>query len=74
MLMDCPFCGSKAVIRTKKKTYEELVKENGTACVVIGCSNFIDCGTEMYTFSDEPTEYDTMLQKSIDKWNRRSYG
>lgn len=69
-LKNCPCCGSKAVIETKRGIFNELYAENGRACIAIGCTDIIGCGVTMYCHY-KSGNYDSMVAVATDRWNRR---
>ena len=72
MLMNCPCCGGRAVVMSRG-FFNELVAEHGAACLTMTCENSTSCGVMLFCHYDS-TDYDTMLQKATEQWNRRSYG
>ena len=64
----CPFCGKKDLGVTPKDFYEELVEENGTACVSVRCKN---CALDMYEHTDD-VPYEEKIDLLKEKWNRRA--
>lgn len=64
----CPFCGKNNLEATPKDFYEELLEENGRACITVRCKN---CKLDMYEHTDGVT-YEEKIDLLIDKWNRRA--
>ena len=74
-LVPCPFCGCTEFEITSRKSHDELVEENGGACIVLGCK----CGLQFYIYHDydgtipgRGVTYDQKLQILAEKWNRRA--
>lgn len=68
-LRNCPFCGGKAQFSDGgKERFDALVKEYGSACLLIECT---DCGARMFIHHDV-MDYDEMVDIGIRKWNRRT--
>ena len=68
MLKPCPFCGRLPGAITHKTTYEELMDEDGKACISVRCE---DCNLVMYEHSNTFPEYEDRLVLMVAKWNRR---
>ena len=64
----CPFCGETNFDVTTKKTFKQLLKENGRACISIDCRN---CKLDMYEHTDG-VPYEKKLDLLKEKWNRRA--
>ena len=62
----CPFCGKTDLGLMPKYMYEELVEENGTACVSLRCRT---CDVDMYEHTDGVT-YEDKVKLLARKWNR----
>lgn len=63
----CPFCGKTDFDVMTKKTFKQLTKKHGSACVCIRCTN---CDLDMYEHTDGVT-YEEKLDLLKEKWNRR---
>lgn len=72
-IKSCPLCGGKNIFILEKDTYEELIKENGDACMTIECA---DCNTEtkVFSFHCQKRDYETMRAAILEKWNTRNGG
>lgn len=64
----CPFCGKTDFTTTSKKSYAELLADNGSACISVRCLN---CELDMYEHTDGVT-YAEKLDLLKEKWNRRA--
>lgn len=67
-LRPCPFCGGLPEAITNKTTYEELMSEDGKACISVRCE---ECHLEMYEHSYTFPGYEDRLVLMVAKWNRR---
>lgn len=81
-LKDCPFCGGKATLKTKRKIFEGVLTEHGT--VTVGCTL---CGIgysepilygesvkrikENYNYLHSNFSIPTVKSRVIQKWNTR---
>lgn len=69
ILKPCPFCGKKdGLVLPERETYEELVRENGKACISLSCRH---CNLDMYEHTHSIADYGTRLGLLIAKWNNR---
>lgn len=64
----CPFCGKNNLDVTPKEMFNELMEENGRACISVNCLN---CKLDMYEHTDGVT-YEEKLDLLKEKWNRRA--
>ena len=76
LALPCPFCGSKDLDVETRKTFNELVKEHGSACVTVRCN---DCSCQAYHFTSlvedkkrDAKNYSKRLEMLLDKWNTRA--
>ena len=67
-LRTCPFCGETDFNVTPKKTFKQLLKKNGTACISVRCLN---CEFDMYEHANGVT-YEEKIDLLKEKWNRRA--
>jgi hypothetical protein len=72
----CPFCGSKDLNVEDRKTFNELVKKHGGACITVRCNN---CHCQAYHFTSyeedkekEAKNYGKRLEKLLTIWNTRA--
>lgn len=85
---ECPFCGNTDGLTcsynsgiwedeiniTRYQCYENLVEQNGSACVKLSC---LTCDTTMTEHDSEaqtgklPLDYTTITDRLIEKWNTR---
>ena len=71
----CPFCGGKDLRVTIKEVFDELIKENGGACVKAECRE-CDCVKYDFTTTIEDKQpwaknYGKRLERLLAKWNTR---
>ena len=66
-LKPCPFCGEEPVMMSKD-FFEELVNENGKACISIECHN---CNVELHDHTHDENDYYVRAFIVSEKWNRR---
>lgn len=75
ILKNCPHCGAVATFETSRATFDQLVEDNGSACLRISCTDR-KCGACMWVHGDEETSdkvYDELFAKGIRNWNRRAH-
>lgn len=65
-LKPCPFCGWEVYI-TQKRAYKAAFGNCG-GCVKIRCKH---CETEMWEHSKNEENYETIVKRLAEKWNRR---
>lgn len=68
--LPCPFCGGKDLSVTEERIFNELVEENGRACVSVTCYT---CGAYKYDYTRgrEGNSYSFRLKRLLDGWNGR---
>lgn len=64
----CPFCGGQPKMMTQE-FFEELVEDNGHACIAIECPN---CNLSLHDHTSDENDYFIRAFIITEKWNRRA--
>ena len=68
----CPICGKyDGLYINSEKHYNKLLKENGGACLLMGCKE-CDIDMKVYDHVESNNDYKYMRGVLIKKWNRRA--
>lgn len=70
----CPFCGGTNIRVTEREFFDNIIAEQGHACIVAGCP---DCTADVTHFGhdeEDVPDYDVRVRLVLAMWNRRADG
>ena len=72
-LKPCPFCGGNATVQAEHKSLPFSEEENFyyVCCTNCGCRPFVVSEICLYYKSDYEIRRKNLIEKVIEKWNRR---